>query len=64
MKKKGETYLGVMIFGLLAFLAVVPAASSLAETSDSSACIDCHTDLDAMDSYSAAAAKGGAGIAG
>lgn len=37
---------------------------SAEDEASSSACINCHTDFDRMDEYGAAAAGGGAGIAG
>lgn len=37
---------------------------SAEDTASSSECINCHTDLDRMDEYGAAAAGGEAGIAG
>lgn len=46
----------------LAFAAVGSLAAE--ELDSSSACIECHTDLEEMDSYGAASASGGAAIAG
>ncbi len=64
MKKKTQgiliatTFLGLgLVFGPVGNLAAQEADSS-------SACIDCHTDLEEMDSYGAASASGGAAIAG
>lgn len=37
---------------------------SAQEADSSSSCINCHTDLEEMDSYGAASANGGAAIAG
>ncbi len=48
----------------LAILFGFGATLAAAETETSSACINCHTDLDRMDKYGAAAASGGASIAG
>ncbi|HFQ89282.1 MAG TPA: hypothetical protein ENK27_04310 [Desulfobulbus sp.] len=52
------TFLGlVLAFGTVGSYAAQEAGSS-------SACINCHTDLEAMDEYGAASASGGAAIAG
>ncbi len=63
MNKKTRGFLIAGALGLC--LAAVPAGSQAAEEANSSsACINCHTDLDEMDSYGAEAAGGGGAIAG
>ncbi|GEM_PF-2286969 len=64
MKRKTQGMLIATTFlGLaLAFGTAGPLVAQEAESS--SACIDCHTDLEEMDSYGAASASGGAAIAG
>ena len=62
MKSKRITITAALLglactFGLAGTLAAEEEASS-------SACINCHTDLDRMDEYGAAKAGGGAAIAG
>jgi hypothetical protein len=58
---------GLLIAGALLGLglAAIPMGCFAAEEANSSsACINCHTDLDEMDSYGAEAAGGGGAIAG
>ena len=63
-KKKTQGILIATTFLGLSF-AVGPVGNVAAGEADpSSACINCHTDLEEMDSYGAASAKGGAAIAG
>ena len=58
---------GILIAGALIGLCFTVGQGSMlaAEEADSSsACINCHTDLEEMDSYGADAAGGGGAIAG
>jgi len=65
MKRKTQgvliatTFLGIV----LAFGTAGPLDAQETD-SDSSACVNCHTDLEEMDSYGAASASGSAAIAG
>jgi len=63
MGKRRGAFLWISTMALTGMIAAVPVKSTGGEES-SSACIACHTDLDEMDSYGAASAKEGAGIAG
>lgn len=49
---------------LLGIMVTFGAGTSGAQDSESSSCTNCHSDLEKMDSYGAAAASGGAAIAG
>lgn len=62
MSKRKRTFAAIAIMGM-AFTAGIGVSNALGQD-DSSACINCHTDLEEMDSYGAAAASGGAAIAG
>lgn len=62
MSMRKRTFAAVAILGM-AFTAGIGVSNALAQD-DSSACINCHTDLEEMDRYGAAAASGGAAIAG
>ncbi len=58
---------GIVIAGAVLGLSVITGPGSMPaakETDSSSACISCHTNLEEMDSYGAAAAGGGGAIAG
>jgi hypothetical protein len=64
MNKKTQ---GILIAGAflgLCFIAAPMSAPAAEEADSSSACINCHTDLEEMDSYGAEAAGGGGAIAG
>ena len=53
------------LLGLACTVGAVSVRTLFAEDENSSSeCINCHTDLDRMDEYGAAASNGGAGIAG
>jgi len=64
MKKKRKSFLCIITIGLLGLFVLPLTGNAANENSNSAACIACHTDLEAMDSFGADAAKGGAGIAG
>ena len=61
-RKKQGIFIAGALFGLC--FAVVPLSGIAEEADSSSACINCHTDLEEMDSYGADAAGGGGAIAG
>jgi len=61
---KKERFLITATFLGLACSLSFAGTLSAEDDSPSSACINCHTDLDRMDEYGAAASAGGAGIAG
>ncbi len=62
-KKTQGIFIAATCLGLA--FAFGPVGSLAAQDTDpSSACINCHTDLEEMDSYGAAAAGGGGAIAG
>jgi len=63
MNKRTKLKLAIIIFG---FVGIFSSVGQLAaqESDSSSACIKCHTDYQAMDSYGAKAAAGAAAIAG
>jgi hypothetical protein len=63
MDKKKHGFLIAGAFLGLCFTAV-PVGALAGEADSSSACINCHTDLEEMDSYGADAAGGGGAIAG
>ncbi|BCO10573.1 hypothetical protein GF1_29490 [Desulfolithobacter dissulfuricans] len=64
MKKSTQrTLIAATCLGLVFVLGRVTTLSAQ-EADSSSACINCHTDLEEMDSYGAASASGGAAIAG
>ena len=56
----------MMTATLLGFACTIGVGGTLFadEMASSSECINCHTNLEEMDRYGAAAASGGAGIAG
>ena len=60
--KKKLTMARVTMLGLVCTFGL--AGTLLAQDEESSECIACHTDLEAMDEYGAAAASSSAGIAG
>ena len=62
MKRK-RLMITAALLGLTCTFGLASTLSAEAESS-SSACINCHTDLDRMDEYGAAEAGGGAAIAG
>ena len=62
MKKK-FTLAAITLFGIaLTFNSGICFGEE--DSGSSSSCINCHSDLEEMDSYGAAAASGGAAIAG
>ncbi|HEB68370.1 MAG TPA: hypothetical protein ENI88_01985 [Desulfobulbus sp.] len=62
-KKMQGTLIAATCLGLA--FAFGPVGSFAAQDTDpSSSCINCHTDLEEMDSYGAASANGSAAIAG
>ncbi len=63
MNKRTKLKLAIIFFG---FVGIFSSVGQLAaqESDSSSACIKCHTDYQAMDSYGATAAAGSAAIAG
>jgi len=63
MRKKRGGFFWISTLALTGMIAALPVNGIGGEDS-SSACIACHTDLEEMDSYGAASAKEGAGIAG
>lgn len=64
MKKKTQGILITTTFLGLSFAIGSVGNVVAGGTGPSSSCINCHTDLEEMDSYGAASAKGGAAIAG
>ncbi len=64
MKKKNK--LALLAASLLGFVCFMSPGGNLyaQEATSSSACIKCHTDLEAMDRYGAASASSAAAIAG
>ena len=62
-EKKAGMVCAAVIFGLC-FVAVAVNGFAAEGEDSSSACVKCHTDLDAMDSAGAEAAGGGGAIAG
>ncbi len=56
---------GVILILAGVFLSLLGASAVIAQDdSDSSACVNCHTDLEEMDDYGAAAASAAAAVAG
>ena len=64
MNKKTQGILIASAFLGLCFAVGPVSGLATGETDSSSACINCHTDLEEMDSYGAEAAGGGGAIAG
>jgi len=64
MERIGKSFLCLVTIGVIGMFASSSAIGATEGESSSSACIACHTDLEAMDNYGAASAKDGAGIAG
>lgn len=64
MNKKNK--LALLAASLLGFVCIMSPGGNLnaQEATSSSACIKCHTDLEAMDRYGAASASSAAAIAG
>ena len=62
--KKKLTMASAVMFGLACTFGLSGTLSAQDEADSSSECINCHTDLKAMDEYGAAAASASAGIAG
>jgi len=62
MKRK-RLMITATFLGLVCSLSIAGTLSA-EDDSSSSACINCHTDLDRMDEFGAAASGGEAGIAG
>lgn len=63
MKKKKLALTAITLLGIAVTFGS-GISDAIEEGDASSACINCHTDLEEMDSYGAAAASGGAAIAG
>ncbi len=63
---KGKTQGVLIATTCLAIVLALGTAGHLAarEADSSSACVNCHTDLEEMDSFGAASASGSAAIAG
>ncbi len=67
MRMKRKNKLALLAASLLGFACIMSPGGQLhaqEATSTSSACIKCHTDLEAMDRYGAASASSAAAIAG
>lgn len=62
--KKRLTLTSAALFGLACTFGMVGTAAAQGQAASSSECIKCHTDLDQMDAFGAAAADSSAGIAG
>lgn len=63
MKKKKFTLAAITMMGVAVTFGS-GISNAVEEEELSTSCINCHTDLEEMDSYGAAAASGGAAIAG
>lgn len=63
MRKKKLALTAITLMGIAVTFGT-GISDAVEEENSSSACINCHTDLEEMDSYGAAAASGGAAIAG
>ncbi len=63
-KKRRLALTGTALVGFMCAFGIAGTASAAQDADPSSACIRCHTDLEEMDSYGAAAASGAAAIAG
>jgi len=62
--KKKLTLASAALLGLACTFGVAGTVSAQEEAGSSSECIKCHTDLERMDAFGAAAASSSAGIAG
>jgi len=62
--KKKLTLTSAALLGLACTFGIAGTVSAQDDAGSSSECIKCHTDLDQMDAFGAAAASSSAGIAG